>query len=459
MALEPSIAMGYRGIEVPNQMAQYAQLAQLQAAQNQNALAQYQLGAAQRAEAKDIARTNALAQAGTDDVAIGNALLRAGDLKGYADFLKTRRETQKADVDLVDAKLKQSRAFLENVTTPEQYLAWHEANHRDPVLGPALAARGITADQSRARIMSELQTPGGFQTLLNQSKLGTEKFMELNKPTTQVVDQSGQKLLIQLPGLGGAPTTAGTYADVPLPKAVEEQKVRIAGAGAARTLMNVNTQLPASEEAQKEFMKSSRQSYDMLKTAPALLSNIEEAKKLVGGAKGFMGPGGETLLKATSFINSRLGTNIDTKGVSDASELRSRLFTGVIENLRKLDAQPTAGQQQALQEAIGNLGSDPNALPRILDSVADTIRQKVDGYNQEVSDAELRGVKFPYKPQIKLPSVQKPAVDQIPGQGRTAAPLAIPQAAIDALKAGRGTDAQFDEIFGPGAAKRARGGK
>ena len=186
-------------------------------------------------------------------------------------------------------------------------------------------------------------------------------------------------------------------------------------AGAARQVMQVNTQLPASEEAQKEFMKSSRQTYDMLKTAPALLNNIEEAKKLVSGAKGFMGPGGETLLKATSFINSRLGTNIDTKGVSDASELRSRLFTGVIENLRKLDAQPTAGQQQALQEAIGNLGSDPNALPRILDSVADTIRQKVGGYNQEVTDAEARGVKFPYRPQIRLPEPQKPNAARIPG--------------------------------------------
>ena len=35
----------------------------------------------------------------------------------------------------------------------------------------------------------------------------------------------------------------------------------------------------------------------------------------------------------------------------------------------------------------------------------------------------------------------------------------VPQSAIDALKSGKGTDAQFDEIFGAGAAKRARGGK
>jgi hypothetical protein len=54
------------------------------------------------------------------------------------------------------------------------------------------------------------------------------------------------------------------------------------------------------------------------------------------------------------------------------------------------------------------------------------------------------------------------AVDQIPGQSRSApAPTqrAVPQAAVDALKAGKGTDAEFDAIFGAGAAKRARGGK
>jgi hypothetical protein len=51
------------------------------------------------------------------------------------------------------------------------------------------------------------------------------------------------------------------------------------------------------------------------------------------------------------------------------------------------------------------------------------------------------------------------AAAQIPaGAPAAAAPAqAIPQAAIDRLKAGQGTDAQFDAIFGAGAAKRVRG--
>jgi hypothetical protein len=50
MALNPSISLGVRPLELANPLAQYGQVAAIQSAQNQNQLAQYQLGAAQRAE-------------------------------------------------------------------------------------------------------------------------------------------------------------------------------------------------------------------------------------------------------------------------------------------------------------------------------------------------------------------------------------------------------------------------
>ena len=43
MALNPNIALGVRGVEVPNPLAQYAQVAQIQSMQNQNQVSQMQL--------------------------------------------------------------------------------------------------------------------------------------------------------------------------------------------------------------------------------------------------------------------------------------------------------------------------------------------------------------------------------------------------------------------------------
>jgi hypothetical protein len=442
MALDPNIALGVRGIELPNQLAQYGQLAQIQQAQNQNALAQYQLSSAQRSDEQQNKLYAAAQQPGfdltfQDAIKFGPPGIAAYKAQQEAATARLNQEKLKGEVTaqpvklsadkakLLDDKLKLSRQFLDTLdpsdpNAPARYLAWHEANHADPDIGPALLARGVTADQARMQIDAAIaKGPTAFTNLLNQSKLGTEKFIELNKPTTQVVDQSGQRQVLQIPGLGGAPTSVGTYADVPLPVAVEAQKSRIANAGAARQTTNVNTQIPASEEAQKEFMKEARVTFNTLKSAPSVLANMEEAKKLIPSAKGFMGPGGEPMLKAASFLNNRLGTNIATEGITDATVLRSRLFTGVIENLRKLDAQPTQSQQQVLQDAIGNLGTDPNALPRVLDAFGDILREKVGSYNSEVKDAESRGVKFPYNPVIKMPEAKKPAAEQIPGQNAT----------------------------------------
>jgi hypothetical protein len=50
MALDPNISLGVKGIELANPLAQYGQIAAIQNAQNQNALAQFQLGSARRQE-------------------------------------------------------------------------------------------------------------------------------------------------------------------------------------------------------------------------------------------------------------------------------------------------------------------------------------------------------------------------------------------------------------------------
>jgi hypothetical protein len=82
MALDPSIALNVKPIEVANPLAQYGQVAQLQAAQNQNALAQYQLGSAQRQEAAQNALSDVYKSAFNPETgAVNNAMV----LKGLAE--------------------------------------------------------------------------------------------------------------------------------------------------------------------------------------------------------------------------------------------------------------------------------------------------------------------------------------------------------------------------------------
>lgn len=88
---------------------------------------------------------------------------------------KTGAEVSAKNADAIASAIKNSRTWLDGISTPEQYIAWHEANHRDPALGPYLEARGITADQARTNIDQALKTPGGFERMLMESKLGAEK--------------------------------------------------------------------------------------------------------------------------------------------------------------------------------------------------------------------------------------------------------------------------------------------
>jgi hypothetical protein len=169
-----------------------------------------------------------------------------------------------------------------------------------------------------------------------------------------------------------------------------------------RPAVEVNLAGKASEEAAKDFTKSTRATFDQLKSAPILLRNIEEAKALIPQAKGFMGPGGDSLMEAAKFLNNRLGAKISVQGIKSAEELRTRIFFNIMENLKKMDAQPSQMQQQLMMDALGKLGTDPNALANVLDAYGDTIRDKVELFNREIEGAMAKGTDFPYDPRIQV---------------------------------------------------------
>ena len=232
MAINPNISLAVKGLELQDPLAQYGRVAAIQGAQQQNQLAQLQMQNFQREQESTNALNRAYAEAynpqtGEVDVNRLRGSLSTGGFgsklpgieKGLVELQTARTKQQKEQTDLLDSKLKQSRQFLETLdpTSPgaaEAYMQWHKANHADPVIGKALEARGITVDQSMQRIQQLLQTPGGLNRLINESKLGTEKFMEMNKPQlstadigVQVVSRTFQPLTGELEEVGSLAKT------------------------------------------------------------------------------------------------------------------------------------------------------------------------------------------------------------------------------------------------------------
>jgi hypothetical protein len=239
MAINPNISLAVRGIELQDPLAQYGRVAAIQGAQQQNQLAQLQMQQAQREQESTNALNRAYAEAynpqtGETDINKLRGSLATGGFgsklpaveKGLLELQTARTAQQKGQADLLDSKLKQSRQFLETLdpTSPgaaEAYMQWHKANHADPVIGKALEARGITVDQSMQRIQQLLQTPGGLNRLINESKLGTEKFMEMNKPQLSTTDVGGQVVSRTFQPLTGELTQVASTAKTMAPGEAE----------------------------------------------------------------------------------------------------------------------------------------------------------------------------------------------------------------------------------------------
>jgi hypothetical protein len=228
MALvNPNIALGFRMPEFRprNALAEYAQVQQIQSGQQAQELNALKMQEAQLA----VQERNALNQAyqsaynpNTGEIDT-NALRKSLSTGGFGSKLpalekslselaqqKLTQEKLKGEVaaqpvklaadkvKLLDDKLKQQRSFLDTLdpndpSAPARYMQWHEANHADPDIGAALAARGITVDQSRDQIQRTLAAgPQAFAAMINASKLGTEKFMEMNKPQLSTKDTGGE---------------------------------------------------------------------------------------------------------------------------------------------------------------------------------------------------------------------------------------------------------------------------
>ena len=185
-------------------------------------------------------------------------------------------------------------------------------------------------------------------------------------------------------------------------------------AGANRQNINLQNQLPFQEQIQQEMGKDLVKEYSTLKSIPSQIQNLDKVEKLAS-SPAYLGSGAEAKLAITKLFNNNLGTNINADKVANTEEMRSALFQSTMENLKKVDAQPSQQQQAIMQQAFGTIGTDPSAIPKIVAVYKDILTSKANEHNTRVKQSEEgpAKMKFAYDITVKVPETQKLKVNNV----------------------------------------------
>jgi hypothetical protein len=224
MALNPNISLGVRQIELPNQLAQYAQAQQIMAAQDAQQMNALKM---QEAEAglEERNKLRALNPAAADYEAQlfkVNPQLGISYRKEAATTAAQKAAEVKSLAEAAAAKQKMmGQAYRDISGRPS------DANitaHLEDIAESTLYNDAEKASITK-RGLDLLAMPfADRQMFLAQQGASASEL----KPSTQAVNRGGSTDIVRVPAFGGAPTTAGSYADVPFSAAVAAQKKEIA---------------------------------------------------------------------------------------------------------------------------------------------------------------------------------------------------------------------------------------
>lgn len=232
MALNEMIAQGAQ-FKMPDPLEQYGRIAQIQQAQNQNALAQYQINSAKRADETNTNFLSSLRAAGDDPAKVRQALINAGKVKeaGELDASALTRQKVKGEIQKLNREDFTARMQdINNNTSNENIEAHRQDIKANPNYTPAFQALVDTK----------------FTELLNMSvedRAKATKFIGMTGAEKSTAAKSSETPeVVNMRLLGYPLTQAGfqAYRDAQRPErlrtpAEEAQAIRIANASRAPT--------------------------------------------------------------------------------------------------------------------------------------------------------------------------------------------------------------------------------
>lgn len=195
-------------------------------------------------------------------------------------------------------------------------------------------------------------------------------------------------------------------------KRLQGQVQRYAGAPAQPSGPGIALQDESSKKFGQTVASQSAEALlagrDKAKSAVDDLMSISQARKAIQDGA-FQGSGADTKLAIAKFVNSNIpGVKIDPEKVGNTDYLKSTLGAGVLAQAKSLGANPSNADAERINDIVGSIGKDPQAMKKLLDWRETMAKKAIDSHNGTVMDAEGRGMKSPYDLRVKAPEQAAP---------------------------------------------------
>ena len=313
MALvNPNIALSVKPLEfqMPNALAQAAQLMQLQKGQAE--LGEYESAAAERNRLRQLNPTAPDYEAQLFRVNPQMGIAYRKERTAAESNEATRQKALTEATAVRQGMLAQAKRDISQRPSDANIMSYLEDIELSPLFNDA--------EKAQTRKNSEMLLSMTFDQRKSYLESQGAKAGEL-KPNTLQVNRLGQTDVVQFPAFGGAPTTVGTYVDVPLPAAVEAQKSRIAKAGA--TNVNVSTEKKYGERFGGLIAESDAAKLAAAEKAPEAAATADRVMDLIGTGKVITGTGANARLQIAKALNLAGGT--DSEKIRNTEVLVSSL--------------------------------------------------------------------------------------------------------------------------------------
>ena len=463
MALNPNISLGVRPLEVPNQLAQYAQVQQLMGAQRQAEISDMQMEALRRdRETLDKIQAAIVSKGGPPDLAAAaDEMIRSGKpefltqgmairqkLADQLAFTNYQKEfapgaaptgmpapAPEAGSFAADTAARRAalpvNAFAAPVEAPVNALAPAAAPAPIAPVNTMVGQPDIAALEARYRRVANLDTPGAkaeaalLLKQIDRAATATPADIKTMQALGYPITQAGFKMYRD-----------AQRAERLLTPEEEEQKVRIARAGRpVTTINNVQEKAEAGERGKMlvdQYRDISKSAGLAVKTLPSIEANLSALNK--GFDTGF---GKETVAAGASVL-AALGVKNAEKFATDTQTFQSNAINGVLQKQLEQKGPQTESDAKRIEQIGAQLGKTKQANEFILSTAKEQLKRDIeqrDFYdrwyktNKTYDGAEDAwfagegGKSLFDRPSLKKYAISASAASQIPGQ-RPVAPVA-----------------------------------